>query len=167
MRKSQGFSLIELLIVVAIILIIAAIAIPSLMRARIAANESAMVGDMRAVVSAEQTFCSTASAYAPIACLPHPSACFAAAGVAPMIDVALADTTLNKSGYDREFFPGAATLGGLLQGYVYGGVPVSPGRTGVKGFAADYTGRICWMADGTIPPNSGGALDPCASPLGG
>ena len=56
MRKPDGFSLIELLIVVAIILIIAAIAIPNLLRARIAANEASAVSSMRTIVSAEATY---------------------------------------------------------------------------------------------------------------
>jgi type IV pilus assembly protein PilA len=161
MRKSQGFSLIELLIVVAIILIIAAIAIPSLMRARIAA----MVGDTRTVVSAEATFSSTAGAFAPITCLPNPAGCSASGGTVPMLDTILADTTIDKGGYDRDFFPGAATAAGLLVGYVYSGVPVSPGRTGIRGFAADSSGLICWTANGTVPANAAGALAPCANPL--
>src|SRR5262250_2835761 len=60
MKNNRGFSLLELLIVVAIILIIATIAIPSLLRSRQAANESATVANVRTINTAEVTYLSSA-----------------------------------------------------------------------------------------------------------
>src|SRR5579872_2036232 len=86
MRKQRGFSLIELLIVVAIILIIAAIAIPNLMRSRMSANEAAAAATVRTLNTTQVTYTTTypQAGYAPsLAILGPPSAAGCGAGITP------------------------------------------------------------------------------------
>jgi type IV pilus assembly protein PilA len=143
MRKQKGFSLIELLIVVAIILIIAAIAIPNLLRAKISANESSAVGSIRNIVTAEVSYNASYGGFAlDLATLGPPSAGCTGSNGPSLGNACLIDAVLSggqKSGY---FFGAKADLdtNNNATGFTTEGYPQTYNSTGVRAFCAGEDG---------------------------
>jgi len=158
MLKQKGFSLIELLIVVAIILIIAAIAIPNLLRARISANESAAVGALRTLNTAQISYNST---YGTVG-FAHPMSYLAGstcASTAPTSTGAcLIDSVLGAGTRSGYVFSLTNTSGTPAGSYNFIASPVSVNQTGVRYFCsfADAVVRSSSASlsscDGTVNP---------------
>lgn len=144
--RNKGFTLIELMIVVAIIAIIAAIAIPNLLRSRIAANEAAAIGALRTLSSAEENYRNNGGTnlYGTLAEL--------TGATPPYIDSALG------SGISRGY---TVALVGAPDANSYGAtaVPNAVGTTGNRGFFIDASGVIRFTTDGSAPDASDPSLN--------
>ena len=155
-KSSRGFSLIELLIVVAIILIIAAIAIPNLLRSRIAANQASAVGSLRTLNTAEVTYATTYNTgysatlgdLGPNAAGQSPAATAAGlvdevlSGVSQASGGGAAATTSSKSGYQFTYSPAGTDGSGKINTYSFIATPISVGTTGTNFYFTDQSGVI-------------------------
>jgi prepilin-type N-terminal cleavage/methylation domain-containing protein len=158
-KSTKGFSLIELLIVVAIILIIAAIAIPNLLRSRIAANQASAVGSLRTLNTSEVTYSSTYNVgfTATLSYLaPDPTGSNPSSTAAGLIDSVLA--LGSKSGYSFAYSPGASDSTGRINTYQFTAVPITS-STGTNYYFTDQSGVIrqnsTITATGTDSPIAG------------
>ena len=148
-KRDRGFSLIELLIVIAIILIIAAIAIPNLLRQRIAANETSAVASLRTLNAVEITYNNsypTVGFACTLSALGPPAGSTAVSPTAAgLIDSNLASG--NKNGYT---FTVACIGGGTPTiNYQTTAAPASPGVTGQRYFCSDTSGIIKYDSTST------------------
>jgi type IV pilus assembly protein PilA len=146
MVKQRGFSLIELLIVVAIILIISAIAIPNYLRSRMQANEASAVGSLRMINTSAVTYSSTyvnVGFPANLVDLGGVSPCTASSATACILEETLAQGS--KSGYSFTWTGDGATPS---VAYTLTATPLTLGGSGQRQFCTDQAGAIRYEASG-------------------
>ena len=153
MKKQKGFSLIELLIVVAIILIIAAIDIPNLMRARISANDSSAAASVRMINTAEIAYVgayTTLGYPAALTTLGGASPCTPSIATACLIDDSLATNGggLGKSGYNFNA-TGSASAGAVNDQFYSTGTPFNS-RSGTRAYCSIQDAVLRLQPPGTI-----------------
>ena len=159
----RGFSLIELLIVVAIILIIAAIAIPNMLRSKMTANQAAAVANLRTISTASVSYWVTYSnGYPPSLTSLGGSLPPATCNLAVLIDESIATAPNQKSGYQFAYTgdqgnvatpPPGCTPG--FNGYLATAAPLSVGLTGDISYCTNEPGVIHYDTTGALAGSSG------------
>jgi type IV pilus assembly protein PilA len=153
-NREKGFSLIELLVVVAIIMVIVAMAIPNVLRTRMTANETSAVGSLSTLNSACVTYLTIYGGYPPsLASMGKGDA--ASSTSADLIDSSLSSGV--KSGYNFSYTAGPKDGAGHVNVYSILAEPSSPGTTGQRSFFTDQSG--------SIRSNTGGPADATSTPI--
>jgi len=149
LESESGFSLIELLIVVAVILIIASIAVPSFLRARMVANEASAAAGVRSITTAATNYSTTYGNGYPPSLVALSKAGPASCDLSDLADPIIAAAPHQKSGYTFGYtgqtvnpapVTGCASAG--YGGYVITAVPITLGSTGQRSFCSDTPGVI-------------------------
>lgn len=153
-RASRGFSLLELLIVVAVILIISAIALPNLLRSKMSANEASAVGSLRTLNAACANYSTSWGKGFPVSLANLGPGKPPTSSAADLIDSLLAGG--NKSGYNIVYVSGAPSSGKIMT-YSINANPAVPSQTGGRYFFTDQTG--------VIRSNIGAAATASSTPL--
>ena len=153
-ENSSGFSVVHLVVLIAILLVITAIAIPGIVRSKFSRNEAAAIGALQTLNSACVTYRDKYGGYPRALANLGPGAALNASSAA-LIDASLASGT--TEGYVLKYLPGATDAAGNPLSYSITAVPSTPGRTGQRQFYTDQSG--------VIRANKGTAADVTSTPI--
>jgi len=167
--RREGYGIVDLLFLVAALGAVGAVPVAGVVRARIAANESTAIGDVRTVISAQSAYQAANGGWYEknFSCLAAPGGCIPSAPTTTptFLDSQLAALT-PRAGYGHttpEFGLGPRTAEptvspGSVSAYVYVATPMVQGQTGVRGFGGDASGIVCYSQTGASAPTNGSGV---------